>query len=398
MLPLLISLSISGVVYADATEDLFECAKSGDSMKAYGSLQAGANVDAKDSEGNTPLMYAAKEGHANVVQHLLAAKANIELKNRENLTARQLAEKAGHNDVVILIKEADPRYKTAAGDQEARAEDNRNSKQAENRPPGSTAYPPLQKAQDNALNEPNPEATESKESKAEIAAKKTRETTKQKWQKDSETVLAIIGQCRKYRETSEMSELQKEKAQKNLASEIGRINEQYSGKPIYIESARLVEVKKHKVLSAHGKKRMKAFFKELKKTEQGRMTLQMAGPNPERNFVIGMMMVSYMSGCKKCYEYTGQYLVEFDIPVPAESYEEKPYNDYQNGINGNPRNAEESENGDRKLIEVEIIKVTENEDEAMNLPKKKILTIKGKILGIEYKGRSFSEKITLVIQ
>ena len=369
-------------------------------MKAYDSLQAGANVDAKDSEGYTPLMYAAKEGHANVVQHLLAAKANIELKNRENLTARQLAEKAGHNDVVILIKEADPRYKTAAGDQEARGEDNRNSKQAENRPPGSTAYPPLQKAQDNALNESNPEATESKESKAEAAAQKTREITKKKWQKDSETVLALIGQCRNYRETSEMSELQKEKAQKNLASEMKRINEQYSGKPIYIESARVVDVKKHKVLSAHGKKRMKAFFKELKKTEQGRMTLQMAGPNPEQNFVIGMMMVSYMSGCEKCYEYTGQYLVGFEIPVPANSYEQKDYNDYQNGINVGGPDTEDNETSqsNRKIIEVEIIKVTENEDEAAKLKKKQILSVKGKILGIEYKGGFITETITVVIQ
>ncbi len=46
-------------------------------------LDAGANINAKDAEGNTPLHIAAKKGYASKVQYLLSRGANPAIKNNQ---------------------------------------------------------------------------------------------------------------------------------------------------------------------------------------------------------------------------------------------------------------------------------------------------------------------------
>jgi ankyrin repeat protein len=56
---------------------LLGAAQRGDYHAVHTALAQGANVHAKDSYGNTPLILAALEGHREIVEHLLTRGADI---------------------------------------------------------------------------------------------------------------------------------------------------------------------------------------------------------------------------------------------------------------------------------------------------------------------------------
>jgi ankyrin repeat protein len=59
-------------------------------------LNAKANPNARDKDGNTALMEAAVRGFQNVVQMLLDRGVNLNTANSGGLTALKLAERSGH--------------------------------------------------------------------------------------------------------------------------------------------------------------------------------------------------------------------------------------------------------------------------------------------------------------
>lgn len=69
-------------------------------------LAAKADVNAKDKDGSTALMWASVGGHVEVVRALLAAKADVNTKNNNGITALMLAQKGGHVEVVKLLRQA----------------------------------------------------------------------------------------------------------------------------------------------------------------------------------------------------------------------------------------------------------------------------------------------------
>lgn len=71
----------------------------------YSLLQAqGIDMNARDCDGWTPMMYAARQGHFLFVLHLLAAGADKSLTNNDGQTAAQIAAAAGNARIVELIK------------------------------------------------------------------------------------------------------------------------------------------------------------------------------------------------------------------------------------------------------------------------------------------------------
>jgi len=68
-------------------------------------LANGADVSAKDVEGQTPLHRAAEDGHVEVVKVLLANKAEVDAKDTEGMTPLALAVQGGHNDVAKLLRQ-----------------------------------------------------------------------------------------------------------------------------------------------------------------------------------------------------------------------------------------------------------------------------------------------------
>ena len=69
-------------------------------------LEAGANVDAVDLKGETALIKASKLGHIETVKLLLQAGANVNAKNIDGDTAISIARHKEHTDVVKVLKAA----------------------------------------------------------------------------------------------------------------------------------------------------------------------------------------------------------------------------------------------------------------------------------------------------
>jgi ankyrin repeat protein len=86
--------------------DLIEAAKRGDLARVRTLLAADASLlAATDREfGATALHWAALKGHASVVQFLLAQGADTQARNGEGETPLQVAERAGKKDVVALLE------------------------------------------------------------------------------------------------------------------------------------------------------------------------------------------------------------------------------------------------------------------------------------------------------
>ena len=72
-------------------EQFFQAAKNGNYEIVKSLMFEGVDVNAKDSDGWTALMYAAQQGHVEIVNLLLKKGADISLKNNDGNTADELA-------------------------------------------------------------------------------------------------------------------------------------------------------------------------------------------------------------------------------------------------------------------------------------------------------------------
>ncbi|WP_265033965.1 ankyrin repeat domain-containing protein [Wolbachia endosymbiont (group A) of Sicus ferrugineus] len=66
-------------------------------------IQKGADVNAKDKDGNTPLHLAAMKGKIDVVKILLEYNADVNTKNNEGRTALYYAANNNHQELVELL-------------------------------------------------------------------------------------------------------------------------------------------------------------------------------------------------------------------------------------------------------------------------------------------------------
>ena len=66
----------------------------------------GADVNAVNERGSTPLLEAARYGHDDICRVLIAAGANTKAKDNDGKTALMLAIQGNHNDVVRVLKQA----------------------------------------------------------------------------------------------------------------------------------------------------------------------------------------------------------------------------------------------------------------------------------------------------
>ncbi|CAE7219228.1 ANKRD29 [Symbiodinium sp. CCMP2592] len=66
-------------------------------------MDASCTVDARRSDGATPLLLAAQQGHAEVVEVLLQCRAETGSANRRGETALLLAAQRGHKDAVRAL-------------------------------------------------------------------------------------------------------------------------------------------------------------------------------------------------------------------------------------------------------------------------------------------------------
>jgi ankyrin repeat protein len=69
-------------------------------------IEAGTDVNAQDKWGNTALMYASGDGHTAIVKLLIETGAYINVHDQRQYTALMAASKGGHTEVVKLLFEA----------------------------------------------------------------------------------------------------------------------------------------------------------------------------------------------------------------------------------------------------------------------------------------------------
>jgi len=89
----------------DATEQLLNAARSGDTETIKSLLNNGADVNAKDNEGWHPLQLAAKRGDVEIVRFLLENGADVNATNNLGGTALMSAASRGYVEIVKLLLE-----------------------------------------------------------------------------------------------------------------------------------------------------------------------------------------------------------------------------------------------------------------------------------------------------
>jgi hypothetical protein len=75
----------------EADEALLAASAKGDLVGIEGSLHGGANINARDEEGRTPIMLAILKRQFQAVQLLVGRGADVNLRNRDGMTALQIA-------------------------------------------------------------------------------------------------------------------------------------------------------------------------------------------------------------------------------------------------------------------------------------------------------------------
>ena len=89
------------------TEALFRATREGNTDMVKSLLSSpGADVNAIDERGSTPLLEAARFGHEDISRVLLAAGANLIAKDKDGKTALISAVQGDHDEVVRVLKQA----------------------------------------------------------------------------------------------------------------------------------------------------------------------------------------------------------------------------------------------------------------------------------------------------
>lgn len=87
-------------------DDIIAAAANGNTETVQSLLNRGADINAKDSNGQTALMRAAYEGHLDIVQLLLEYDADINITDEDGWTALQYAEEFEHFEISSLLRDA----------------------------------------------------------------------------------------------------------------------------------------------------------------------------------------------------------------------------------------------------------------------------------------------------
>ena len=89
------------------TDALFRATVEGNTDMVRSLLSSpGADVNARDERGNTPLLEAARFGHEDICRVLIGAGADVKAKDKDGRTALMLAVQNNHDDVVRVLKQA----------------------------------------------------------------------------------------------------------------------------------------------------------------------------------------------------------------------------------------------------------------------------------------------------
>lgn len=111
-------MASAGYAQANTSTDFFQLAGNGTPQQVQAALNNGADVNAPDKDGKTPLMAAAFNPNSEVIVTLLKAGANINAQDNDGGTPLIWAAAFNQNpDVILMLLRAgaDPKAKTKEG-------------------------------------------------------------------------------------------------------------------------------------------------------------------------------------------------------------------------------------------------------------------------------------------
>lgn len=92
--------------YAPDRGAVLRAAEAGDVRQLRRLIENGADINAADAQGWTPLMRAAKNHHLKAVAELITAGANLQAETRNGWNALSIAVKAGSPQIIALLASA----------------------------------------------------------------------------------------------------------------------------------------------------------------------------------------------------------------------------------------------------------------------------------------------------
>ena len=87
----------------EALEALHAAAADGEIERVKSLISEGADINAKNGDGWTPLQYAASRGHKEIVELLLVHDADVNIGGEKNMTAAEYAMKNNHTEIFQLL-------------------------------------------------------------------------------------------------------------------------------------------------------------------------------------------------------------------------------------------------------------------------------------------------------
>lgn len=87
-------------------KELIEAAKVDNFPGLFVALGKKANVNAKDENGETALMWAARNGHTALVENLIQLGADVKIENKDGHTAEIIALNEQHIEIQTIISDA----------------------------------------------------------------------------------------------------------------------------------------------------------------------------------------------------------------------------------------------------------------------------------------------------
>ena len=85
---------------------LIQSAESGDYAEVKRLIEEGVNVNARDWDGHTALMFASKKGNTEITKLLIDAGTDVYVQNEEGYTALNYADQFEQINVAELLREA----------------------------------------------------------------------------------------------------------------------------------------------------------------------------------------------------------------------------------------------------------------------------------------------------
>jgi ankyrin repeat protein len=83
--------------------DIFDASKAGDVNSLKECVKSGLDVNSRDRDLITPLLWSAYHNHMNAVKYLLSAKADINARGKDGITALMRAVEKNNIDMVKLL-------------------------------------------------------------------------------------------------------------------------------------------------------------------------------------------------------------------------------------------------------------------------------------------------------